>query len=176
MRKVFTVAIVLATVLIAAAAGQNQLVVTKTDATIDGLVSREEYSLVIELPRAVLYLNRTEQNLSIALHSQLDGWIAVGLGSQKMNKAMIYIGYVDGGREVFAGQLGRGHGHRDAEVVEPGEYRLREDQSGTVLELKFPVSAMLPAEATSFSMIVACGKRDNLNSYHSLRRGLEILL
>jgi hypothetical protein len=37
MRKVFTVAIVLATVLIAAAAGQNQLVVTKTDATIDGL-------------------------------------------------------------------------------------------------------------------------------------------
>jgi hypothetical protein len=160
--------------LIMSAAAQNNLSVSADSPEIDGIISPQEYSLVVELPRGVLYLNRTREALSIALWSELDGWVSVGLGSKRMNEASIYIGYVDSGEEVFAKQLGRGHGHEDAPVAEPTAFRLKENQTGTVLELSFPASAFTPQRATSLNLIVACGRRDNLSSYHSMRKGLEI--
>ena len=83
---------------------------------------------------------------------------------------------VDSGGQVFARQLGRGHGHEDSAVAEPTAFQLKENQTGTVLELSFPASAFIPAGARSLSLIVAGGRRDNLTSYHSMRRGLEIRL
>jgi hypothetical protein len=149
-------------------------VVSTDNPDIDGIISSGEYSLVVELPRGTLHLNRTGELLSVALHSELDGWVAIGLGSKRMDQASIYIGYVDSGEQVFAKQLGRGHRHKDAPVAEPTAVRLREDQTGTVLELSFPASAFTPEGSTALRLIVACGKRDNLSSYHSMRRGLEI--
>ncbi|UCG00014.1 MAG: hypothetical protein JSV89_10855 [Spirochaetaceae bacterium] len=169
-------AIVFGLVLVAAATAQNRLVVSSSSPEIDGVIVAGEYSLMIELPRGTLYLNRTEQVLSIAIQSELDGWVGVGLGSQRMNQASIYIGYVDSGREVFARQQGRGHSHRDASVAEPAEVRLGENAAGTVMELSFPASAFVPSGSSRLSLIVACGKRNNLTSYHSMRRGLEIEL
>jgi hypothetical protein len=167
-------AVIFGLLLITAAAAQDRLVVSADSPEIDGIISPGEYSLIVELPRGMLYLNRTREVLSIALQSELDGWVAVGLGSQRMNQASIYIGYVDSGEQVFAKQLGRGHGHEDAPVAEPAAVRLKENQSGTVLELSFPRSAFVPEGSTTLSMIVACGRRDNLGSYHSMRRSLEI--
>ena len=172
--KTIIAAVILGLLLITAAAAQDRLAVSEDNPEIDGTVFPQEYSLVVELPRAVLYLNRTQEILSIALQSELGGWVAVGLGSQRMDEASIYIGYVDSGEQVFTKQLGRGHGHADAQVAEPAAFRLRENQSGTVLELSFPASAFIPQGAASLSLIAACGKRDNLGSYHSMRRGLEI--
>jgi hypothetical protein len=163
------------TLLVLAAAGaQETLAVSVKEPEVDGMISPGEYSLVIELPRGVLYVNRTEELLSLALQSDLDGWVSVGLGSQRMNDAAIYIGFVDDGEQVFAKQLGRGHGHKDAAVAEPVAFRLKENERGTVMEISFPDSAFIPVGASSFTMIVACGRRDNLTSYHSMRRGLEI--
>ena len=174
MRYKYLLAAVFGLLLITAAAAQDSLDISAGSPEIDGIVSPGEYSLVIELPRGVLYLNRTRELLSIALQSKLDGWVAVGLGSQRMHQASIYIGYVDSGEEFFARQLGRGHGHDDAPVVEPTAVRLKEDRAGTVLELSFPASAFIAEGATTLSLIVACGRRDNPGSYHSMRRGLEI--
>jgi hypothetical protein len=165
---------IVALLLAATAVAQPTLVVSSDDPQIDGIVSAGEYSLVVELPRGQLYLNRTAELLCVAVHSELDGWVAVGLGSQRMDQASIYIGYVDSGEQVFARQLGRGHGHEDSSVAQPVAFRLTENQRGTVLELSFPVSAFVPAGAPSLALIVACGMRDNLTSYHSMRRRLEI--
>jgi hypothetical protein len=172
--KTIIAAVICGLLLITAAAAQDRLAVSAGNPEIDGIISPQEYSLVVELPRAVLYLNRTQELLSIALQSELDGWVSVGLGSQRMNEASIYIGYVDSGEQVFTKQLGRGHSHRDARVAEPEAFRLRENQTGTVLELSFPASAFIPQGAASLSLIAACGKGDDLSSYHSMRRGLEI--
>jgi hypothetical protein len=160
--------------MITSAVGQESLAVSVDSPQIDGIISTGEYSLVVELPRGVLYLNRTREVLSVAFQSELNGWLAVGLGSQRMNQASIYIGYVDSGEEVFARQLGRGHGHKDAAVAEPTAVRLEENEIGSVMELSFPASAFAPQGASTLSLIVACGRRDNLTSYHSMRRGLEI--
>ena len=162
--------------LAAAAAAQQTLVVSTDSPVIDGIVSQGEYSLVVELPKGELYLNRTAELLCVAFQSELDGWVSVGLGSKRMDAASIYIGYVDSGQQVFAKQLGRAHDHEDSSVVEPTAFRLKENQTGTVLELSFPVSAFVPAGAKSLALIVAGGRRDNLTSYHSMRRGLEIPL
>ena len=162
--------------LVTAAVAQQTLVVSSDSPQIDGIISQGEYSLVVELPKGELYLNRTAELLSVALQSELDGWVSVGLGSERMDEASIYIGYVDSGGQVFARQLGRGHGHEDSAVVEPTAFQLKENQTGTVLELSFPASAFIPAGARSLSLIVAGGRRDNLTSYHSMRRGLEIRL
>ena len=162
--------------LIAAAGAQQTLVVSSDTPQIDGVISQGEYSLVIELPEVVLYLNRTDEMLCVAVQSDLDGWVAVGLGSRRMDEASIYIGYVDSGEQVFTKQLGRGHSHEDSSVAEPTAFRLKENQTGTVLELSFPASAFIPAGATSLSLIVADGRRDDLTTYHSMRRRLEIQL
>jgi hypothetical protein len=174
MRNKYLVAAIFGLLLISAAAAQDRLIVSADSPEIDGIISPGEYSLTVELPRGMLYLNRTREVLSIALQSELDGWVAVGLGSQRMNQASIYIGYVDSGEQVFARQLGRGHSHRDSPVAEPTDVRLKENQVGTVLELSFPRSAFVQEGSTTLSLIVACGNRDNLDSYHSMRRGLEI--
>jgi hypothetical protein len=167
-------AIVLGLLLAAAATAQGTLAVSADSPQIDGVISPGEYSLDVELPRGTLYLNRTDELLSVALQSELDGWVAVGLGSRRMNEASIYIGYVDSGEQVFAEQLGRGHGHADAPVAEPIAYQLKDNQTGTVLEINFPISAFIPEGATSLALIAACGKQDDLTSYHSMRKGLEI--
>jgi len=174
MRYKYLAAALFGLLLITAAAAQDSLEVSEDSPEIDGIISPGEYGLVVELPRGVLYLNRTRELFSIAVQSELDGWVAVGLGSGRMNEASIYIGYVDSGEQVFAKQLGRGHGHNDAPVAEPTAVRLKENQTGTVLELSFPASDFIPRNSTTLSLIVACGRRDNLNSYHSMRRGLEI--
>lgn len=174
MRNKYLFSAVFGLLLISALTAQASLEVSADSPEIDGIISPGEYSLVVDLPRGVLYLNRTGEILSIALQSELDGWVAVGLGSQRMTEASIYIGYVDSGEQVFARQLGRGHSHKDAPVAEPMVVRLKEDQTGTVLELSFPTSAFIPEDSTTLSLIVACGRRDNLSSYHSMRRGLEI--
>ena len=172
--KTIVVAAVFDLLLASAPAAQEILAVSANTPRIDGIISPGEYSLVVELPRGMLHLNRTRELLCVALRSDLNGWVAVGFGSNRMNKASIYIGYVDSEEQVFVKQLGRGHGHRDAPVAEPTAVRLKEGQAGTVLELSFPSSAFIPEGATSLSLILACGRRDNLGSYHSMRKGLEI--
>ena len=162
--------------LVTAAGAQQTLVVSSGSPQIDGVISQGEYSLVVELPRGELYLNRTAELLSVAVQSELDGWVSVGLGSKRMDEASIYIGYVDSGEQVFAKQLGRGHGHEDSSVAEPTAFQLKENQTGTVLELSFPASAFISAGANRLPVIVAAGRRDNLTGYHSMRRGLEIRL
>jgi hypothetical protein len=174
VRNKYYIAAIFGLLLVFAAAAQESLSLSAEPAQIDGTISPGEYSLVFELPRGVLYLTRTQEEFAIALQSELDGWVAVGLGSRRMNEASIYIGYVDSGEQVFARQLGRGHGHKDADVAEPTAVRLTEDENGTVLELSFSGSAFTPEDADTLSLIVACGRRDNLSSYHSMRRGLEI--
>ncbi len=173
-RKTIVVAAIFGLFLTGALAAQETLAVSANAPQIDGIISPGEYSLVVELPRGMLYLNRTRELLCVALRSDLKGWVAVGLGSNRMNQASIYIGYVDSGEQVFVKQLGRGHGHREAPVAEPTAFRLAEDQSGTVLELSFPNAAFIPEGRTSLPLIVACGRRDNLGSYHTMRKGLEI--
>jgi len=175
MRK-FVGVVVCSLFLVTAAASQEVLEITADSPQIDGIVSDGEYSMAVELPEGVLYLNRTAELLCVAVQSELDGWVSVGLGSKRMDAASIYIGYVDSGEQVFAKQLGRGHGHEDSSVAEPTAFQLKENQTGTVLELSFPASAFIPAGATSLSLIVAGGRRDNLTSYHTMRRGLEIRL
>ena len=174
MRKISIVVFLLALFVVLPLAAQDRLSVSSEAPRIDGIVAEGEYSLEIEMRRAVLYLNRTEQTLSVAVHSQLDGWVAVGLGSTRMDQASIYIGYVDSGRVVFAAELGRGHDHENASVAGPEEYRLTEDGEGTILELSFPVEAFVLPGARTLSLIAACGRKDNLDSYHVARKGLEI--
>jgi len=174
MSKIGTLLFLFALFAVLPSTAQDRLFVSSETPMIDGIVSAGEYSLEIEMRRAVLYVNRTEQILSVALQSEFDGWVAVGLGSTRMDQASIYIGYVESGREVFAAELGRGHAHDSAPVVEPAEYRLTDSDEGTLLELSFPAEAIIPPGASTLSVIAACGKRDNLDSYHAVRKGLEI--
>jgi hypothetical protein len=176
MRKVTLCLVGVALLLATAAAAQDRLSVTATAPRVDGIISPQEYSLQIDVRRGTLHLNRTEALLSVALRMELDGWVAVGFGSQRMDKAAIYIGYVDSGQEVFAKQIGRGHGHSDADVPEPQAARLSENDGATILELSFPASAFIASGAGTLSLIVAGGSGDNLRVYHAAKEGLEIEL
>ena len=176
MGKRLILLIFLGVALLGTVAAKDRLVVSGVSAKMDGVISPAEYGLSIEMRKATLYLNKTEAILSVAVQSKLDGWIAVGLGSQSMDNASIYIGYVQSGDDVFVSQIGRGHSHSDAQVPQPIAFELKEDRSGTVLELNFPVEAFLSIEMERLSLIIACGKKDNLSSYHSMRRGFEIEL
>ena len=85
--------------------------------TVDGKVSSGEYANSQSLIDGKLTLNWAPDGsggLFVAVATTGSGWAGVGFGSQRMNGAYIYMGYVDAGKAVFTEQAGKGHSHRDS--------------------------------------------------------------
>jgi hypothetical protein len=145
-------------------------------ATLDGTIVTNEYALVVPLDTATLYASRTADKLFLALEAQSTGWVAIGVGSAKMDNAWIYIGFVTGDQVTFAVQQGSGHGHKEAGDAPKVEYKLAEREGSTTMELAFRSADLIAGGQTELACIVAYGKADNLSSYHAFRRAVQIQL
>lgn len=162
--------------LVSVAGFAQRLPTTGPAAVLDGAVAAGEYALEVALDRATLHASRTADTLYMALEAQTSGWVAIGVGSAKMDAAWIYIGYVDRGQAVFAAERGSGHGHKAAAEAPKVDHRLGERGDRTTLELAFRSADLIGAGQTELACIVAYGRRDNLGSYHAFRRTVRIQL
>jgi hypothetical protein len=85
------------------------------DPVVDGKVSPGEYSHSQKLMSGKLVLSwqaDADGGLYVAVTAMTKGWVAVGLGSTRMEGSTIYIGSVgNDGTPAFSEDTGKGHGH-----------------------------------------------------------------
>lgn len=137
--------------------------------TVDGKVAAGEYAHSKTVLSGAGTLNWTldaDGGLTVAVSAKTKGWVGVGFGSDKMDGAYIYFGFVDEtGKAVFTEQAGKGHRHSDSGKVTADKNAVTSVDGTTTIEFHVP-AAQLPFSGTDVSFIVASGDSANLKAYH----------
>jgi len=182
VNKFATLALSLVLLAIGAAAfGQAAtLTVTTSKPVVDGVVNPKEYSVAMDYKDLVLYVSRTADALYVAVVGNTTGWVAFGLGSQKMDGATIFMGFVQSdGKVQFKPQAGRGHAHRDttADVMATiGSYVMKEAGGKTTLEVELKPASYIKTGQAALDMIYAQGTEKSFTPIHMLRGALSLKL
>ncbi len=141
----------------------------------DGTVGSGEYTASVEKGGMTLYYTVTADSIFLAIRAKTSGWVAIGIGSDRMDKAVIFMGYDAGGTPAYAEQKGIGHGHSDLAaagvVISKG---LRESDGWTVMELALSRAKALAPGSASLPVIIAAGKADSFKAIHSSRGSVVI--
>lgn len=159
-----------------AAAAQGALGVTTTSATVDGVFADKEYVLVTEAGGMKLGLTWTVDTLYVGLSAPTTGWAAAGIGSPKMDGALMYIGYATGDASQLKVQKGAGHRHEDLEAATPRKYAVKETGGRTVLELALDASKTVTKAQAALDLVLAMGGTDSFVSMHRARAGVSVPL
>jgi hypothetical protein len=149
---------------------------TKAKPTLDGVLSDKEYSLEADNPDMGLALSWNEDVLYIAVRGETSGWVAVGIGSQKMNDAIIYIGYAAGKDAQIKVQKGQGHGHGDVDSDAPLQYAMKEGDGTTTLELAVKAASFIADGQKRLDLIMAMGGSDSFTVRHKSRYSTSVSL
>jgi len=133
----------------------------------DGILEPGEYAKIINGAdmRLGLSVSSDGKTLYLALEAPTEGWVAIGLGSSRMNGAFMVLGFDAKGRMTISEETGSGHSHKPNAVKTLTAAFVKETAGKTVLEAALPAARYLAG--SSLSMILAYGQRDNLNSIHS---------
>lgn len=156
-------------VLAAALAGAQKLPENAPPAVLDGVIRADEYAVTVPLDKMTLYASRTADALFVAVSAQTTGWVSFGVGSTKMDRAWIYIGYAKGDQVVFARQQGAGHSHKDNAAAPAASYSIKENAGVTTMELVFKAVDLIASGQKALDCIVAFGRQDSLGGYHAFR-------
>jgi hypothetical protein len=147
---------------------------------VDGVVNQGEYAYSKDFGALALSASRTADSLFLAVVGKTAGWVAVGIGAQKMDGATIFIGFVDkDGKVQLKPQVGQGHTHKDttqdvASTVSASA--MKETGGATTLELALKSDAYVAKGQDSLDLIVAVGPDDSFSPRHTFRAPLSIKL
>ena len=155
---------------------QGTLSQTKTGPTVDGVIGPDEYSLSADSRDMKLVLSWTGDTLSVGVSGQTTGWVAVGLGSSRMNDAVMYIGYVNGDQGQLKVQKGAGHRHADLDSAAPARYALGEAGGRTTLEVSLKASDFIAPGQKQLDVIYAMGGAKSFASMHKARYATAVNL
>ena len=160
-------------VLTALAAAQDRSLTLATSTsvpTVDGVVGAGEYGAVLELTRVSISMSRSADTLSIAIGATTRGWVAIGLGSNRMDGATIFMGYVgNDGKLQLKPQRGSGHTHADVTTDALIASAGKEANGRTTIELRLKASSFIAKDQKELIGIVATGNGDSFVSMHSFR-------
>ncbi len=135
---------------------------------VDGLTSDGEYATSqTKNDIAVgVKLSADKSTLYLSVSATASGWIAVGVGSLKMDGAFMVLGYVDAGKPFITYEQGSGHAHS---TISPPKVSAAITESGgkTTLEVSMPISNYVVNN--ELQVISAIGSRDDAKSRHLKR-------
>jgi hypothetical protein len=159
-------ALIMAAALMAAAAGY-----AAADPAVDGSVAAGEYAHSQTLLGGKLVLSwqgDADGGLYLAVSARTNGWVAVGLGSQKMDGSVIFIGSVkDDGTPAFSEDSGKGHGHSPASARSADQSAVAAANGWTTVEVHVPAGS-LPFTGASAPFIVAYSGSKDITTWHGL--------
>jgi hypothetical protein len=137
---------------------------------VDGKIYDGKYSSSVPVlggKVTVFYQADGSGGLYVAVKGKTKGWIAVGLGSQKMDGATIFIGYVgNDGNGVYSEDSGKGHDHTPKATAVSDQHIVATDGDSTVLEFHLPSSAVPSAGPKGIPFIAAYSDSKDLTSWH----------
>ena len=129
----------------------------------------------LEFRKADFNWSVSDDMLTIEITASTKGWIAVGLGTSKMDGSAMFMGYYDDGEAFFEEHLGKGHSHKKVDNPRPVEYSVVENDGETTLEFTVALSEFVSRGQSSLPVIIAYGARDNFTSIHRYRDSGEII-
>jgi len=161
----------IALVLSAAAVWAQQ----STVIALDGVISEGEYKTT-EIKDGFTIATRLSEDgksLQVAVSAQTTGWLAIGLGTRKMDGSFMIMGFVSDGKPSVSYELGKGYSH--APTPAPGVTSFVAEANGvTTLEVVLPAS--LYVKSGLLQAIAAFGTKDDFRSKHAKRTSLELKL
>ena len=172
----FTAALLLIAAAAAGAQGTLSLGPSKVAPKVDGVIADKEYTASTTVGTLQVSLAWTADALYVGVTGQTTGWVAVGLGSPAMDKAVMYIGYVSGDASQLKVQLGAGHSHADTVGNVPVAYALKEANGQTSLELSLKPAAFIAQGQKKLDLIMAMGGSDSFVSLHRARARASVVL
>jgi hypothetical protein len=182
-RSIFFTALVILFLAIAGTVSfaQNARLVPSTNkVVVDGVVNANEYSFSQDFGQLKLYANRTADTLSLAAVGATTGWVSIGLGSLKMDKSTIFIGFIgNDGKVQFKPQAGTGHMHKDTDKSVADtltSYAMKEADGKTTLEFSLKAGAYIAADQSVLDLIWAVGEDKSFIPRHSSRGSLSLKL
>jgi len=175
MRKI-CIAVVLPVIMTASVfAADLSVPVTDDIPRIDGVITTGEYAVSATEGGITLYASRTDDGmLYLAVSADTEGWVALGLGSNRMDGAHLVMGYRDGAESVIEEHSVSGHFHRRSGDTYVVDAATDEGNGTTGLEFSLPKDAF--TSAGRIQLILAYGRRDNFVSKHREYRRLDLLL
>lgn len=133
--------------------------------TVDGTVAAGEYSktAAVDSTKVSYALSADGATLFVAFEAPTAGWVAVGLGSQRMSGAYMVMAYVDNGVATITEETGKGHSHAVNSSAKLIASSATEKNGTTTVEFAVPAKDF----AASLPVVLAFGKKDNRTSMHS---------
>jgi hypothetical protein len=154
---------------------QAKLAPSNLAPTIDGVIADKEYAWLstgggITL---ALALSADSQTLCAALSAPTAGWVAIGLGSLRMNKSFMVMGY-DHGASSVTEDYGLGDRHAPANQKLLGAAVARKTGKLTTLEFAIPAGTFL--NAGKLDLILAYGLKADFVSMHTWKTAFTVAL
>jgi hypothetical protein len=135
----------------------------------DGIVDASEYSESMSLKKAELFWDIEGDTFKIAIEAETKGWLAVGLGSSRMDGSVMFFGYSKDGEAFLEEHLGRGHSHSAVDNERQFDFEVTELGGRTSIEIIVSKSDFISAGQSELAIIAAYGARDNFTSMHRYR-------
>jgi len=173
---VFLAALLLIGATTAGAQAALNLGLTATSPKVDGIVSANEYGVSTTSQGLQVNLAWTADGLYVAVVGPTTGWVAAGLGSDAMDSAVLYIGFVTGDKVQFKVQKGSGHSHGDTTGFVPLQYAMKEANGQTVLELVLKASDFIAKGQKQLGLIAAAGGADSFLAMHRQKERILVAL
>ncbi|HPE88722.1 MAG TPA: DOMON domain-containing protein [Spirochaetia bacterium] len=160
------VVVIVSLIAAASVASAQELARSSTAPTVDGVAAAGEYLTWLERSdiRVGLSLSADGSTLYAAVDAPTAGWVAVGLGSLRMDGAYFVLAYVDAGGAFVSEETGYGRSHRPNADKRLKAQAVREANGRTTLE--FAVPAVGLADGTSLESLFAYGRKDDRVSKH----------
>ncbi len=140
----------------------------------DGIISVGEYPLIrvagktdigiaLSADKSILYLSFT---------APTDGWVALGLGSLKMNGAFMVMAFDNKGKVSITEETGKGKMHSVNKTKVLLSQAVKEADGKTVLE--FAVNSAEYIKNGKLDLIAAFGNRDSRTALHAWKTSLTV--
>jgi hypothetical protein len=142
---------------------------------VDGVVKTGEYVKTLDFSPFTLSVTRAKDAVFFAVSVKTTGWVALAVGSDRMDSATMFLGNVVDGKAGFTEQSGRGHGHTDAAADKIITVRnaVQETAGVTTLEVECKAS-VIPAGTKEISLLLAYADDDSFRARHAVRKAVTV--
>lgn len=139
---------------------------------LDGILTAGEYSET-QLINGIIIgtsLSADGSMLYVVVSAKTSGWVAVGLGSMRMNGSIMVMGYAEGGKQSISFELGKGYSHATTSIKDAKAFVVQEGDV-TTIEVSVPAAAYV--KNSVLQMNAAFGPKDDFKSKHTKRAAIE---
>jgi hypothetical protein len=156
-----------------ALSAQTVLKPSASHPVIDGSIGVDEYQFSTEVSGMKVGATLGDDGkLYLSISAKTAGWVALGVGGQRMDGSRLFLAYDTGAKQAFNEQRGVGHGHTDVSDTIVEKWAVKNADGVTSLELVLPSSAAI-ADG-KLDLLFAYSNSTSYFTHHAARGSLSL--